>query len=125
MKRTRASKPASRKSKLSRDKRPTRDAQTNLGAITTLEQFLATTGTLTPAERTQLVDQAEIMLEMLYVHLPLKRSMHAIDPLQRLKLLRFRLESMSERQFHDEMIDIFVKLRDLHTNYILPSVYAT
>ena len=65
------------------------------------------------------------MLEMLYVHLPLKRSMHAIDPLQRLKLLRFRLAAMSERQFHDEMIDIFTKLRDLHTNYILPSPYAS
>src|SRR6185436_14975932 len=32
---------------------------------------------------------------------------------------------MSERQFHDEMIDIFTKLRDLHTNYILPSPYAS
>ena len=105
--------------------RPTREAQANLGATTTLPQFLATTGTLTPAQRTKLVDQAELMLEMLYVHLPLKRSMHAIDPLQRLKLLRFRLAAMSERQFHDEMIDIFTKLRDLHTNYILPSPYAS
>jgi hypothetical protein len=116
MKRKRASK---KSPKLSRD------AQANLGAIITLQQFLATTGTLTPAQRTTLVDQAELMLETLYVHLPLKRSMHAIDPLQRLKLLRFRLGSMSERQFHDEMIDIFVKLRDLHTNYILPNPYAS
>ena len=111
---------ASKKSqKLSRQMRAA------LGATTTLPQFLATTGTLTPAQRTKLVDQAELMIEMLYVHLPLKRSMHAIDPLQRLKLLRFRLGAMSERQFHDEMIDIFVKLRDLHTNYILPSPYAS
>jgi hypothetical protein len=123
MKRKRASKKADNKpAKLSRE---TRDAQSNLGATTTLQQFLATTGTLTPAERTTLVDQAELMLDNLYVHLPLKRSMHAIDPLQRLKLLRFRVASMSERQFHDEMIDIFVKLRDLHTNYILPSPYAS
>jgi hypothetical protein len=65
------------------------------------------------------------MLQALYVHLPLKRSMHATDPVQRLKLLRFHLAELSERQFHDEMIDIFVDLRDLHTNYILPSLYAT
>ena len=39
--------------------RPTREAQANLGATTTLPQFLATTGTLTPAQRTKLVDQAE------------------------------------------------------------------
>jgi hypothetical protein len=116
MKRKRASKTSQKLS---------REAQANLGAITTLQQFLATTGTLTAAQRTKLVDQAELMLDMLYVHLPLKRSMHAIDPIQRLKLLRFRLGAMSERQFHDEMIDIFVKLRDLHTNYILPSPYAS
>ena len=116
MKRKRASKTSQKLS---------REAQANLGAITTLQQFLATTGTLTAAQRTKLADQAELMLDMLYVHLPLKRSMHAIDPIQRLKLLRFRLGAMSERQFHDEMIDIFVKLRDLHTNYILPSPYAS
>jgi hypothetical protein len=116
MKRKRASKASQKLS---------REAQANLGAITTLQQFLATTGTLTAAQRSKLVDQAELMLDMLYVHLPLKRSMHAIDPIQRLKLLRFRLGTMSERQFHDEMIDIFTKLRDLHTNYILPSPYAS
>jgi peptidase S41-like protein len=102
-----------------------RDSATTSGATTTLEQFLASTGTLTAAQRRKIVDQAEVMLEALYVHLPLKRSMHATDPVQRLKLLRFHLADLSERQFHDEMIDIFVDLRDLHTNYILPSPYAT
>lgn len=97
----------------------------NRGATITLEQFLASTGSLTPAQRGKIVDQAQVMLEFLYVHLPLKRSMHAIDPIQRLKLLRFRLAALSERQFHDEMIDIFTDLRDLHTNYILPSAYAS
>jgi Peptidase family S41 len=98
---------------------------TTTGATTTLEQFLASTGTLTPAQRARIVDQAEAMLAFLYVHLPLKRSMHAIDPLQRLKLLRFHLATLSERQFHDQMIDIFTDLRDLHTNYILPNPFAS
>ena len=31
------------------------------------------------------------MIEQLYVHLPLKRAMHAVDPLQRLRLLDRRL----------------------------------
>ncbi|MBI3270365.1 MAG: peptidase S41 [Planctomycetes bacterium] len=95
------------------------------GATLTLPQFLAQTGTLTAQEREQLVDQAEVMLEKLYVHLPLKRSMHAVDPVQRLKLLRFRLSGLSERRFHDELIRIFTDLRDLHTNYILPRPYQT
>ena len=113
-----------RKAATKRGGATTSDATTH-GATTTLAQFLASTGTLSAAERSTIVDQAEVMLQALYVHLPLKRSMHATDPVQRLKLLRFHLAELSERQFHDEMIDIFVDLRDLHTNYILPSLYAT
>ena len=114
---------AKRKKTTTRRKRARRS--TTSGATTTLEQFLASTGALTQPQRGSIVEQAEIMLESLYVHLPLKRSMHATDPVQRLKLLRLHLSSLSERQFHDEMIDIFTDLRDLHTNYILPAPYAS
>ena len=38
-------------------------------------------------EREDIVEQALVLMEQLYVHLPLKRAMHAIDPVQRLKLL--------------------------------------
>jgi hypothetical protein len=72
---------------------------------------------LTPEERQQIVDQAVILIEQLYVHLPLKRAMHAVDPIQRLKLLKYRLHTISVRRFHDEMISIFTGLRDMHTNY--------
>src|SRR6266705_3169707 len=34
-----------------------------------------------------------------------------------------KAEILDEREFHSELIDIFVSLRDLHTNYTLPSVY--
>lgn len=80
-------------------------------------------GALTYAERLTVIDQAVVMLEALYAHLPLKRALHAIDPLQRLRLLRLRHEALDEREFQSEMIDIFVGLRDLHTNYILPMIY--
>jgi hypothetical protein len=70
------------------------------------------------------VEQAMTMIDGLYVHLPLKRAMHAIDPIQRLRLLSQHLDLLSERQFHDELIDIFTELRDLHTNYVLPSPFA-
>jgi hypothetical protein len=43
------------------------------------------------------------MIDGLYVHLPLKRAMHAVDPIQRLRLLRVRLERMSDRAFHDDL----------------------
>jgi hypothetical protein len=75
---------------------------------------------LGPAERELLVDQALRIVENLYVHLPLKRSMHAVDPLQRLRLLRHRCPLLTEPEFHAELLSIFTRLRDLHTAYILP-----
>src|SRR5262245_43190244 len=65
------------------------------------------------------------MLEQVYAHLPLKRPMPAVEPIQRLRLLRQRLGALSERTFHDEMITTYVRLRDLHTNYVLPNPYRT
>jgi hypothetical protein len=99
-------------------------AGTNLGETTTLQEFLTKTGSLTLEERQRIVDQALVLIEQFYVHLPLKRAMHAVDPVQRLKLLRYRLDTLSERRFHDEMISIFMALRDLHTNYLLPAPFG-
>jgi Peptidase family S41 len=93
-------------------------------AVQTLPQFLAQTGTLTPKQRQTLIDQACVLIDDVYVHLPLKRAMHAIDPVQRLRNLRARMAPLSELEFHDELIAIFTELRDLHTNYILPEPYA-
>lgn len=97
----------------------------HMGATQTLTEFLTTAGELSFDERDLIIDQAMLMLEALYVHLPLKRAMHAIDPIQRLRLLKQRHRKLSERAFHDEMISIYVHLRDLHTNYILPNPFRT
>jgi len=83
---------------------------------------------LSRKERLRIVDQALLMLEMNYVHLPLKRAMHAIDPIRRLKLIKFRLEETeseleSELQFHRRLLEIFASLRDLHTHYQLPAAF--
>src|SRR4051812_47201107 len=99
---------------------------------TNLSSFLAAlpaAGTLTKKDRLLIVDQALLLLEGFYVHRPLKEAMYAIRPAQRLRLLRYRLEQTpdgqlgSDLRFHNEMTQIFVSLRDLHTNYLLPSPY--
>jgi hypothetical protein len=96
----------------------------------TLPTFLETVGTLTLDDRKLLVRQALILIEQNYVHLPLKRAMHSIDPVQRLKLLLQELEQTpvqslpSEVAFHREMTEIFTSLRDLHTNYLLPAPFS-
>lgn len=90
-----------------------------------LREFLATIDKLSPAELDLVVEQAIKLLEGFYVHLPLKRAMHAVDPLQRLRLLQRRIPQItSEIAFHHEMTDIFTSLRDLHTNYILPAHFS-
>jgi hypothetical protein len=64
------------------------------------------------------------------VHLPLKVAMHAVNPVQRLRLLRDRLARQTaetadpEWIFHAEMSEIFHSVRDLHTNYLLPEPFS-
>ena len=71
-----------------------------------------------------------MLLEQAYVHLPLKVAMHAVNPIGRLKILQNQLEQPRpdtidhELNFHEEMLDIFNSLRDLHTNYLLPDPYS-
>ena len=79
-------------------------------------------------ERLRIVEQALVLMEMNYVHLPMKRAIHAIDPIQQLKLLRFHLAEWnadleSTIDFHRRMLSIFGSTRDLHTLYLLPEPY--
>ena len=98
------------------------------GAVT-LREFMRQADTLTLAQRRVLVEQAIVLLQRNYVHLDLKTAMHAVNPLQRLRLLQVRLgrqrpDTMDpEPVFHAEMSQIFHSMRDLHTNYLLPRPY--
>lgn len=76
-------------------------------------------------EREEIVDQALSFIENIYVHLPLKQVRNAIDPVQRLKLLKHRLVKMNELSFQREMIAIFTELRDLQTVYMPPMPYQS
>jgi len=97
-----------------------------LKAAVPIAQFLAKAPRLTIRERFRIVDQATMVLEGFYVHLPLKREMYAVDPLRRLKLLRQRIPRLTnDILFHNEMLDIFASIRDLHTNYVLPAPFKT
>lgn len=107
------------------------DAAAGSATGATLSQFLAGIGdgALTLADRRVLVDQALVMLEQCYVHRVLKQAMHAVDPVQRLRLLQARLAMLDEDHrgpevaFHRELGDIFASVRDLHTNYLLPAPF--
>jgi len=80
---------------------------------------------LTPAEREIIVEQAIEVLDQLYVHLPFKRARYAVDPVQRLRLIRSQLKDLEELAFHREMLQVFSGLRDAHTFYGLPEPYRS
>ncbi len=77
----------------------------------------------------RIVATALDLVERLYVHLPLKRSMYAVNPAQRLRLLQRRLEvsatPLPARDFYDDMLATFAELRDLHTTFILPEPFRS
>ncbi|MET0132508.1 MAG: S41 family peptidase [Kibdelosporangium sp.] len=96
-----------------------------------LAEFTAAAGSLTLTQRKVLVEQAQVLFEQNYAHLPLKIAMHAVDPVQRLRVLRARLERVTEQTmgpewlFHRELSATFHSVRDLHTNYLLPEPFAS
>ena len=73
------------------------------------------------AARERLVDTFLALMEGLYVHLPLKRSMYGRDPVQQLRLLRQRSPTLSRQAFHGELARILTELRDAHTRYLGPA----
>jgi hypothetical protein len=52
--------------------------------LTSFLESFEKTRRLSRSARLRIVEQALLLLNMNYVHLPLKRAMHAVDPIQRL-----------------------------------------
>lgn len=97
-----------------------------LAGATDLETFLKSVGDLGLDDRKRLVEQAFILFNDNFVHLPFKVAMHGVNPMQKLRLMKHRLEQArasdleSTLSFHREMSTIFNSVRDRHTNYLLP-----
>lgn len=102
----------------------------HLSAVSDLQSFLYEAGTLSLDERKLILEQALVLLEQNFVHLPLKKSMYGVDPVQQLKLIQYYLSKSTpetvanEYHFHRDLIRVFNSFRDLHTNYLLPQPFA-
>lgn len=75
-------------------------------------------------ERGQVIETFRGLIEGLYTHLPLKRSMYGADPVQRLRLLEQRADRLDDLRFHHELASIVTGLRDAHTRYVGPATLA-
>ncbi|NEP87557.1 MAG: peptidase S41 [Okeania sp. SIO2C2] len=104
--------------------------KSQLSTATDLPTFLESVGNLNLDSRKRIVEQALILFDDNFVHLPLKESMHGVNPIQKLRLIRHRLDQSTDSEldsalsFHQEMLEIFNSVRDLHTNYLLPFPFA-
>lgn len=98
----------------------------DLNAMIPLQIFRRLTAGLSQDEMRITIQQALTLFDDLYAHLPLKKAMHAVDPVQRLMVMMQRLpEIEDENEFHRQMIGTFMSVQDLHTNYLLPNPYST
>lgn len=69
------------------------------------------------ADRLDILEGLSILLEQIYVHLPLKRSLYGFDVIRALQSLRQQSTLIDDVQFHRELTTLINRLRDAHTQY--------
>lgn len=84
---------------------------------------LAGRNQMTDFDKLNICSQAILLLEQFYAHFKFKRARYAVDPVQRIKLLREDCPNKEDILFHSEIIKVFAELRDVHTQYGLPRPY--
>lgn len=72
---------------------------------------------LTWGERHDILDALSRVLDGVYAHLPLKRSLYGFDVVRGLEHLRLKLHTMSDLEFQRELTSLINHLRDAHTQY--------
>ena len=83
-------------------------------------QFTFHTETLAAAtkysipERHRIVGQLRLALVNFYVHLERKKSIYGFDPVRALDLLQPTVESISDAEFQQAIVDVIVRIRDRH-----------
>jgi hypothetical protein len=75
---------------------------------------------LTWGERLDILDTLSHVLDGVYAHLPLKRSLYGFDILRVLEQLRQQVPTLTDLAFHRELTLAMNRLRDAHTQYVGP-----
>ncbi len=80
---------------------------------------------LTRADKEVICEQAILVVDQFYAHLPFKRARYAFDPVQRLRLLHAQIpRGDDDLRFHSALLRVFADMRDAHTFYGLPAPYG-
>ncbi len=94
-------------------------------SVQTVPDFLlhAKTMRLSRRDKEILVEQAILLIDQFYAHLPFKRARYATDPVQHFRLIHAQIDHLTDLEFHGQMIRAFMRLRDAHTFYGLPAPF--
>jgi Peptidase family S41 len=68
-------------------------------------------------ERHRIVKQLQLVLGGFYVHFERKKSIYGFDPLRALDLLAGTLETLSDGEFHQSIVQIITRTRDRHLSF--------
>ncbi|MBI2519882.1 MAG: hypothetical protein HYV97_05685 [Bdellovibrio sp.] len=77
-------------------------------------------------EKKLVLDQVQLVLEQMFVHKSLKIQDfgNEADPTPALLKVASEIETLSDSDFHQRIAEIFLSLRDLHTDYKMPVPYS-
>lgn len=81
------------------------------------EDIVPEVAKLSWADRLDVLDALMLLLDQIYVHLPLKRSLYGFDIIRALMSLRQQVTQIDDMQFHRELTSLVNRLRDAHTKY--------
>ena len=97
-------------------------------------KLLATTFALPPAalaapvypiaDRRRLIDQLTLALGSFYVHLERKKAIYGFDPVRALALLAPKIETMSDAEFHENLVELLARVRDRHVIFLGRAPYG-
>lgn len=78
------------------------------------------------ATKKLVIDQVRLVMKDLFVHRELKIAHFGkeVDPLPLIDLVEENVEKLSDAQFHQAIIGVFLKQKDWHTTYHLPKPYS-
>ena len=97
-------------------------------------KLLATTFALPPsalagpmypiADRRRLIDQLMLALGSFYVHLERKKAIYGFDPVRALALLAPRIDTISDAELHENLVELLVRVRDRHVIFLGRAPYG-
>ncbi len=76
-------------------------------------------------ERRRIVQQLRLALAEFYVHLERKKAIYGFDPVRALDLLLGCIETLSDGEFHESIVQIIARCKDRHVAFVGRTPFGT